>query len=68
MALALPHAMRCVAAAAPSVLKRICRMGIIAMKENMLSTADSMLNNTVSTRYFLYGGTNRLSTLINSFM
>ena len=62
------HAMSCGAAAAFSVLKIICRIGIMAANENMLSTADRMLNDTVMTRYLLYGGTKRLSIWKNSFI
>ena len=47
------HGMRCVAVPVPSVRNRICKMGMRAAKEKMLSTADRMLNSTVSTRYFL---------------
>ena len=40
----------------------------MAANENMLSTADRMLNDTVMTRYLLYGGTKRLSIWKNSFI
>ena len=39
-----------------------------AANENMLSSAESMLNTIVSTKYFLYGGRKRLSTCRNSFI
>ena len=43
-------------------------MGIRAANEKIFSTADRMLNTMLRTRYFLYGGTNLLSTLRNSFI
>ena len=47
------HAMSAVAVLASLVWKSICKMGIRAAKEKILSTADRMLNTTDSTRYFL---------------
>ena len=47
------HAMSEVVVLASPVWKRICRMGMSAAKEKMLSTTERMLNNTDSTRYFL---------------
>ena len=40
----------------------------VTANEKIFNSADRMLNTTDSTRYFLYGGTNRLSTLRNSFI
>ena len=47
------QAITAVAVSASLVWKRICRMGIRAANEKMLSTAERMLNTTDSTRYFL---------------
>ena len=52
----------------PEVWNRMFRIGMMVMNEKMFSSADRMLNTTVSTRYFLYGGTNRRSTFRNSFI
>ena len=68
MALSQSHGIRAVTAVASPVLNIIWSMGTMAMNENMLSTADSMLNATVMARYFLYGGTKRRSTCRNSFI
>lgn len=38
------------------------------MNEKMFNMADKILNTTCKIRYFLYGGTKRRSTWINSFM
>ena len=62
------HGTRAVVLSASPVWKRICSMGMMVMNENTFSTADSMLNTTVSTRYFLYGGTKRRNTCRNSFI
>ena len=51
--LAQSQAIRLVAVSASLVWKRICRMGMRAANEKMLSTAERMLNTTDSTRYFL---------------
>ena len=47
------QAITLVAVSASLVWKRICRMGMRAANEKMLSTAERMLNTTDSTRYFL---------------
>ena len=36
-----------------SILKRICRMGIMSAKENMLNIADRMFNTTAHMRELL---------------
>ena len=41
---------------------------MISANENMFRNADKRLNTTCKIRYFLYGGTKRRSTWINSFM
>ena len=51
--LAQSQSIRLVAVSASLVWKRICRMGMRAANEKMLSTAERMLNTTDSTRYFL---------------
>ena len=51
--LAQSQAITLVAVSASLVWKRICRMGMRAANEKMLSTAERMLNTTDSTRYFL---------------
>jgi hypothetical protein len=43
-------------------------MGIRAAKEKMFNITERILKITDATRYFLYGGTNRLSTFKNSFI
>ena len=45
--------MRVVAASASPVLKIICRMGMSAANEKMLSTTERMLKNTERARYRL---------------
>ena len=47
---ASPHSISLVAVAAPSVLKSICKMGMMAAKENMFNTAERILNSTESAR------------------
>ena len=49
----LPHCISFSGTLASWVLKRICSMGMMAMKENMFNIAERMLNTTVSARYFL---------------
>jgi hypothetical protein len=62
------QAIKLVAVSASLVWKRICKIGISAANEKMFNIAERILNTTLRIKYFLYGGTNRLSTLRNSFI
>ena len=62
------HAISSVALSVSPVLNRMFSMGTSDMNEKILRMADRMLKTTDSTRYFLYGGTNRRSTCRNSLI
>ena len=51
--LAIVTGMRWVARAVSSVWKRMLSMGMSVANEKMFSTAERMLNSTLSARYFL---------------
>ena len=51
-----------------SILKSICRIGMMMVNENMLNTAERMLNTILPTIDDLYGAAYCLSIFQNSFI